>query len=587
MEGSSGLPDPATTEGSDELKDWKTAIRLGVRYRTTFGRSKKWSQYKNYYRGYFVEGTVPVNIIYAIGRSIIPQIYFRNLRVNITARRPGYWPNALVLERVDNTLVEEMGLKNTFKSMILDSYLCGRGMGIHGYDSEYGYNKELADTQGYGDTSLSSFSEKGEKIEYNTNVNPGMPWYTRCNPLDFIVPWGTHNWEEAPWFAFRKLRPLKDILADQKYKNTKNLKAPYRTVQERSDQDAPKTLSEDFTQEFVELWEVHDKRTGIVKALSLDHNEFLRDEEDEMQVDGLPAKPIGFNEDPDHFWWTPDVRLIEQQQLEINDIRTMAKMHRRVGLLKVLYDKNMVKPEELEKLLDGNPKVAIAIDAGVTGDIRKAVAMFQSHVPPDLSIAAGEVRQDVREIIGFSRNQQGDYEGSGRRSATEASIVRAASMIRIDERRDIMADHFSEVMRTTNQCIFKHWNEQRIVDFVGPDGVRYWVRFTGREIRGEFAYKVNPEEAMPSNQATRRQDFQEFMNIAMKVPGLDVQYAMQQYASNFDWLDNRSLFKNLSPGQGTGRSPEKALALQDIGRIMGKPLAGDNQFTADLENASA
>ena len=69
------------------------------------------------------------------------------------------------------------------------------------------------------------------------------------------------------------------------------------------------------------------------------------------------------------------------------------------------YDKGQMKESELEKLFSGDPKVAVAIDAGVGGDIRKAVAMFQSHVPPDLANAAREVREDVREIIGFSRNQ--------------------------------------------------------------------------------------------------------------------------------------------------------------------------------------
>lgn len=587
------MPERSTAEGTiptgaRKLEEWKQNIRLGIRYRQMYGRSRKWLEYKNYYRGHFVPGTVPVNIIYAIGRSLIPQIYFRNLRVNITARRPGYWPNALVLERVDNVLLEEMGLKKTFKSMILDTYLCGNSLGILGYDSEYGFNPSFAAEQGYQDSTLSSFSDKGEKIEYNYNVNPGMPWFLRCNPMDFIVPWGTHSWEEAPWFAFRKMRPLRDIKEDPKYKNTNDLKAPYKTRLESSDNESTRTVSEDFMSEFVELWEIHDQRTGTVIVLSLDHDKFLREEFDEMQIDGLPALPLGFNEDPDYFWWTPDCRLIEQQQLEINDIRTMAKMHRRVGLLKVLYDKNMVKPEELEKLLDGNPKVAVAIDAGITGDIRKAVAMFQSHVPPDLSLAAAEVREDIREVVGFSRNQMGGYESpGGRRSATEANIVRAASMIRIDERRDAMADLFANVMRKTNQCIFKNWNEQRIVDFIGPDGVRYWVRFNGREIKGEFAYKVNPEEAMPTNQGTRRQDFIEFMNVASKIPGLDVAYVVQQYANNFDWMDNRQLFKQLTPGQGAGRSPEKALMLQDVARVLGKPSPGDNQFTADLENASA
>lgn len=577
-----GAKGSATTLiGPRRLEAWKNAIRMGIRYRQTYGRSKKWGQYKNYYRGYFAEGSVPVNLVYAIGRSLIPQLYFRNPRVSIIANRPGYGPHALVLERVDNTLIREMNFKKTLKSMALDAYLCGTSLGIMGYDSEYGYKPEFAADELEGEGSLSSFDKQGNKIEYNYNVSPGMPWFMRCNPMDFVVPWGTHEWEEAQWYAFRKLRPLRDIMEDPKYINKKGLKAPYATRLESSDNDQPKFRQEDYQEEYVELWEIHDQRTQHVMVISLDHDKFLRDDFDELQIEGLNGIPLGFNEDPDFFWWTPDARLIEQQQLEINDIRTMARLHRRVGLLKVLYDKNQLKPEELEKLLDGNPKVAVAIDAGVNGDIRKAVALFQSHVPPDLSIAAREVREDVREIIGFSRNQMGNFESSGRRSATEAQIVQQAAMIRIDERRDIMADTLSRAMGKTNQIIFKNWNGERLVDIVGPDGVRYWVKFSGPQLRGEFTYKINPEETLPQSQGTKRIDAKEFIQMVSQIPGADVQYLTQQYASTFDWLDPQLIFKNLSPGEGMGRSPEKAMFFGDLMRIGGNP--GANKFSEGLQ----
>ena len=557
-----------TSTGSKRLEDWKQAIRMGVRYRQTYGRSRSWQVYKQYYRGFFKEGIVPVNIIYAIGRSLIPQIYFRNPRVSVIGMKPGFAMHAMVVERLDNWLIGEMGLKDTLKSMALDTYLCGRGPGIIGYDSEFGFNPEFAAEELYGDGSLSSFNKKGDKIEYNYNVHPGMPWFMRCNPMDFIVPWGTHAWEEAQWYGFRKLRPLKDVKEDPKYSNTAGLKGAFKTRLETSDDTSKRFVEEDFRSEWVELWEIHDQRTGYVCTLSLDHDKFLRDEFDELQVEGLNAIPLGFNEDPDYFWWSPDCRLIEQQQMEMNDIRTMARLHRRVGLLKVLYDKSMMKPEELMKLFDGDPKAAVAVDSGPAGDIRKAVALFQTHVPPDLANAAREVREDIREIIGFSRNQMGSFEDSGgRRSATEAEIVKAASMIRIDERRDIMADTLSKVVRKTNQLIFKNWSGERIIDIVGEDGKRYWVKFTGREVQAEFNYKINPEETLPMSQGTRRLDAKEFIQMVSQIPGADVQYLFGQYASTFDWIDPKQIFKNLSPGSEPGRSPENAVLFGDLAQI--------------------
>ena len=572
-----GVEAPEYNKGSRALEDWKSAIRLGVRYRTMFGKSKEWTRFKNYMRGFWGKDVIPVNITYAIGRSLIPQVYFRNPRVAVIAKRPGFTAHAWMLESIDNYLIRELGIKYELKSHVLDCFTCGRGPGILGYDSEYGYSSEFSNAE-FEDESLTSFGKKGEKIEYRLNVKPGMPWYLRCNPTDFIVPWGTRKWEDAQWFAFRKMRRLQDINEDPKYSNKVSLKAPFQSRLEGSHEGAPdshrRMLEEDPKNDWCELWEIHDQRSGRVFVMTLDHGKFLRDDIDELQLEGLPARVLGFNEDPDYFWWTPDARIFEPQQLEMNDVRTMARKHRRVALLKVLVDKNVIKKEEITKLLDTDPKAVVRGDPGPTGDIRKAVALFQSHVPPDFSLAAREIREDIRELVGFSRNQMGSFEeSSGRRTAHEAEIVRAASMIRIDERRDIMADHLESVVRGLNQIIFARWGAERIIDIVGPDGVKYWIRFTGPEIKGEFHYKINPEEALPSDRRTRRAEMEKFMEITQNAPpdaGINKKYLFESWARQHDWIDPKLLL----PAEGPGRSPERPMMFQNFMGMMGRGGAG-------------
>lgn len=556
---------------SQLLQWWKDEIKAGVRYRTVYGAAKKWTGYKNMYRGFWQEGIVPVNIIYAVGRSIIPQVYFRNPKVAISSKRPGFEAQAMVLSRIDDYIIKEMGIKSQLKSGVLDCYLMGRGPGILGYDSEYGFNPSFTVDSEFEDSGLTQFGKKGQKIEYTDEIKPGMPWFLRCSPEDFIVPWGTRRFEEARWYGMRKMRNLRDVKESPLYENKTELKGAFHTKLEGSLEGTSSVptrhLDKDGENAWVELWEIHDKRTGKVMTISLDHDKFLRIDDDELQIEGLPARVLGFNEDTDYFWWTPDVRLLEVQQAEINDIRTMAKRHRRVGLLKGLYDKNAIKPDEMAKFLDEDPKAFAAVDIGPQGDIRKSVAYIQSHVPPDLISYAREVREDVREIIGFSRNQMGSFEeSSGRRTAHEAEIVRAASMIRIDERRDIMADHLESVMRAVNQIIFKHWSAERVIDIIGDDGARYWVKFTGDEIKGEFHYGVNPEEALPQDQRVRREEAKQFMEIATKIPGVDMRYLLRQYSQQFEWLDPRLLI----PSEGAGRSPEKALDFTDFAQKLGQ-----------------
>ncbi|KKN51710.1 hypothetical protein LCGC14_0619970 [marine sediment metagenome] len=568
-------------EKQKPLDHWKDQIKKGIRYRSVFGKSKDWRRFKNYYRGTFYQkNQIYVNIMYSYARAMIPQIYFRNPRVLVTGMKPGLTMQARVVERIDNQLIRELGLKEQMKSMALDSFLCGRGPGIIGYDTEYGYKPEFASDE-FEDSSLTSFNKKGERIEYNYNVKPGMPWFIRCNPEDFIVPWGTQRWNEAQWFAFRKMRPIKDIIEDPKYPSagkkglkgvyTSNLVRPEQTPQ--ADREIQK-FQETEDMNWVELWQIHDQRSGRVFVLSLDHDKFLRNDFDYLQMEGLPARVLGFNEDPDFFWWTPDAKYIEPQQLEINDIRTMAAKHRRAGLIKILYDKGVLGKDELSKLLDPDVKAAVAVDSGQHMDIRKAVTLFQSHVPPDLYASARETREDMREIIGFSRNQLGAFEApGGRRTAHEAEIVRAASQIRVDERRDTMADMLSSVVRAWNQLIFANWSTEKVIDVIGQDGARHWVRFTGKQIKGEFEFKVSPEESIPENKMTQKTEAEKFMELAAKIPGMNMQYLLESYASHFDWIDPKQLF----PRPGKGNSPEQPIGFQEFAG-MGQGGPGASRF---------
>src|SRR3990167_11423380 len=110
------------TSGSKLLDYWKDEIRGGLKFRRVYGRDASWRRYKLMYRGFWDKRVVPVNIIYSIGRSLIPQIYFRSPRVSVHPKKPGYAMHARVVERIDNYLIGETALKKQLKSLVLDAY---------------------------------------------------------------------------------------------------------------------------------------------------------------------------------------------------------------------------------------------------------------------------------------------------------------------------------------------------------------------------------------------------------------------------------------------------------------------------------
>jgi hypothetical protein len=494
------------------VKDWQSLIRQGLKFQESYGDSKNWERYKKYYRQQFRSDIVPVNLVFAMLRSMVPQVYFRNPKIVVTPTRPGLLPelNARVIQRVDNWLLREIGLKQQYKRMIQDAFLCGTASGVLGYDSLFGFDTEQA---GRESMTLSQFDDKGNKIEYNSNVSPGMPWFLRARPEDIVYPWGCTGPDNARWYAMRVMRPLDDVRADSKYKKSvaNQLKGSY--VPQVTTADGVKQLFQttdgepnNNTVEWVELFEIHDSATGKVYVITMQEgmDKFLRDDTDEMQIDGLGIETITFNPDSDYIYGVPDAKILEPQMLELTDIRTQAQKHRRIDILKMLVRKGALSKQELEKITSSSVGAFAEIETeGVLGDNIVPMSPGVSGILNDLAQQGLIVKQEANEIIGVPRTAQGAYQGKTHVSASEVDQVAASFGIRLDERRDIVADSILRVMRRVNQLIFTRWTTDRVTDIIGPDGARWWIKYTGPQVRDEYNITIELEDAAPLDTATK------------------------------------------------------------------------------------
>jgi len=496
----------------DDLSVWKDRIRSGLRFQQEFAKASEWKRYKERYRHQgFPEGSIPMNILFSLLRSLVPQVYFRNPRVSITPRKPGLEAelNARIVQRLDNWLLAELSTKREFKKLIADNFFCGFGAGCVGYDSQAGFDTGSLDAT--GQYTLTQFDKSGNRIEFNSTVNPGMPWFLRFRPEDIIFPHGSTDKESLEWFAVRFFRQVDDLKKDRKYGGASDLTGSHEIIRT----SVEGTASVDIKQidkvnqdvQWVELWQVHNARDGKVKALVLDHNKMLRNDPDELQVEGLPFEFLCFNPDPDYIYGVPDARIIYPQLVELTDIRTQAMRHRRVDLLKTFINEDVLSEEEIQKYTNNEVQAIIRVKAGLTGDIRSVVAPINpgaAGILQDMALQAEQVRGDVREAVGFSRTAMGEFQGKTHISAEETKTVMQALNIRLDERRDQMADLVGGVVRKWNQIIFKHWTNERIAQIVGPDGSKYWVKFTGQQIKEEYDLSVNAEEGPPLDRQTKK-----------------------------------------------------------------------------------
>jgi hypothetical protein len=535
--------------------EWMSKIKAGIDFRKKYSTRSQWGDFRKMYRGQWAEGLVPVNKVFSYGRALIPRVYFRAPRVTVTASRPDLVWHAKVVEAIDNLLIKESLLKSTLKMSALDSYLCGTGPIKLGYDSEFGYLPEQAITAD-GETVTQVGREDGVKIEYKEGIKPGMPWALRVRPEDVVVPWGSQDSSSLPWIAHYILRPLDDVEQDQKYKIKEKL-AGTRAPSSESDKSAPFRPREEKDKDvtYAELWEVRSLRDG--KIYTLCENQLLMAEDDILQIEGLPWEFVMFNPDPEYFWGISDVHILSPQQAELNETRTQAARHRAIALLKFLYKRGAVKEEELTKFLSGLVGPAVAIDE--VDNLANAIVIMQPHIPPDLYQAASVVMQDMKETLGFSSNQQGEFSsGQAPRTATESMIVQQGFEVRIDERKDIIADILTRIVRKWNQFIFRLWSEEKVVQIVSPQGEPFWVKYTGDQIRGEYLLTIDPDSGMPISQGLKYQMGKDLMGQFGGDPLIDQVGLRQIVLGNYEGIDPRvGKLLNVQPDMEPGMLAEQ------------------------------
>lgn len=554
---------------NDFVNEWTSKIDSGLKYRKKFSSEDHWRKWREQYRGKWNSRIIPINRVFSMGRSLLPRVYFRTPSVMVTPLRPEFEAHSRVVEAIDNYLIRELNLKYAIKKACLDSYLCGTGPIKLGYDSEFGFiPRQAVDTDTGTITQVST--KTGDQIEYKVNVKPGMPWALRARPEDVVTPWGYDDPQTFPWIAHAIFRPLKDVQEDQKYnENKKKLSGGFSQQWKVKN---PHLNREDNNESYCLLWEIRDVRKRKVYIISEDT--LLLDEDDALQIEGLPWEFITFNEDSEHPWGISDVFINSPQQKELNEIRTQASALRKLSVIKILYQKGVLKKEELDKLLSTEIEdigAGIEVDSDSLGG---SIMEFQpKNTTNDTTTETREVEKDMRENSGFSTNQLGEFSPFHGKTATEAQIVSQAAETRMDERRDIVADVVSNILRKWNQFIFKYWTGEKVIQVVGEQGKAEWISYTGDMLKGEYMLKVDPDSGLPISRGMRYQMNKELLELLKGDVFIDQIKLRKMLLRQFDWLDptaDQLVQESQGMGEGgLGGTPERPLPFEEMMARMG------------------
>lgn len=520
------------------VEDWMERLTLADLYKQEYGLSKDWKTYRQYTRNQFPasEGTdsLTYNISYEFQDVYLASLYYRNPTVFATPRNPQKYMFGKIVEGVDNWLIKELDLKSHVRKAIVDTIHCGRGFIKIGYEGKL-------DTTEKGALEELGYSEQATEI---MSQGEGMPWVQRIDPDLILVPFGTVGMEDAEWIDHMILKPLDRVKKDKIYSNTANLKGSHtgKILSVSNKNEIYEKMMRG--QEWVLLHEIHNREDGKILVFVDGYERFLRDEQDKMAIDGPPFESLYFTEDPEIFWATSEMAYLEPQQLELNEARTQSMMHRRISLLRILYQEGLVEERELEKFLSGAVGIGIKVK---NGDIDKAIKIVTATMPQDVPLWAREVRSDAQEVMGISPIQAGQIT-SGRKTATEIERTQQAHNLRIGLKRDRVADFISKIMRKINQTIFEFWGQGRVVQVIGMDGATYWVELSAQAIKDEYDLDIDIESSSPYGKEDRKREIFQLIQAVGSNPNINPNYLWKLLLREFPWMDVMQMLPQANQG---------------------------------------
>lgn len=463
---------------------WQTQYAKGVAYRKKYARENDWERWRRYYRGQWNAGILPVNVYYKILRTIVPRIYFRDPNVSISATKPGpeYAVAAKLLERLANKLVRRLQVKKSIKSLVQNAFMFGTGAAKIGYSASPAGNVLDQPASPVSDLQL-----------------PHLPWFESVPTGDFVVPAGVRDIHTAPWVAHRVRIPLDRVHSNPNLKNASAVVAGTGTITGGIEDPVTGSSSDAL----VDLVEFRDRSNVFIFPLS-QPDLLLYFQPDDLMFEGkFPIYPLIFNEDDQVFWGVPDSQIIEPQVREKNETRTLITKHRRLSIVKFWTKRNALTPDEQDKMVGEDVAAVINVD-GELGDVKEATL---TSIPAGLLEVNHLIDEEIQEMLGLGVNQFGNYApGSADRSATESRIVAAATQIRMNERRDMVADLLTDTITHILHIALRNLKGPQVMDIAGTGAETTWLRVDAELLRNlSYDVHVDPDTSIPETRAIREQ----------------------------------------------------------------------------------
>jgi hypothetical protein len=282
------------------------------------------------------------------------------------------------------------------------------------------------------------------------------------------------------------------------------------------------------------VWIYWHKPTGLKYTLADGHSDFLEEptHPDVTLERFFPVYALCYNEilHATRIFPPSDVRLMKDQQMELNRTREAMREHRMANRPGYAVPRGSLTEHDKETLGEHPPNALVEMDGLIPGqkiaDIMQALPKI--GVDPNL-YDTGPVMNDVFLAVGANESTFGTTSGA---TATESSIAESNRSSAIEAEIDELNDFLTLMARDAGQVMLAELDIETVKEIVGPGAI--WPEMSQEDIQKEVYLSVVAGSNGRPNRAAKQQALQMVGPFLLQIPGISPEWLAKMMIETID-----------------------------------------------------
>jgi len=281
-------------------------------------------------------------------------------------------------------------------------------------------------------------------------------------------------------------------------------------------------VNEDLNRMMACLYELYDKKTGMVYVLCDGYADYLEEPgAPNVQVEGFwPIYALVFNgiEDEKEIYPKSDVRLAVPMQDEWNRSREGLREHRQAARPRYVAPRGALEEADKRVLRGLGAHETAEVSMGQNLKISDVIQQVPSSGVDNNLYDTTHLMTDFNLVVGASESSMGGTSGV---TATEVADASSSTMSTIESNIDDMDDLLTEIARDGGQILMLNATADKVKEIVGPGAIWPESEFTRDKVAKELYLEIEAGSSGKANKALEIANFERINPAMLQMPGLN------------------------------------------------------------------